>query len=107
MAIGAAELLDDLPDRPLNNKASRGITSNALVLGTWGTADDAHCFGTFLLASIIELSELESCIFGPVNVGPAWALACIAGAVDRRVLTLSKDRDLLALDDIPNDVMII
>ena len=34
MAIGAAELLDDLPDRPLNNKASRGITSGALVLGT-------------------------------------------------------------------------
>ena len=62
--------------------------------------------GTFLFASIKELSELVS--FGLIGLGPVkWgscALACIAGAVDLRVLTLSRDLDLfIPLDDIPND----
>ena len=98
----AAVLLEDLPDRPLNSKASHGITSGAFAFGTKGTTEDAHCLGTFLFESIKELSELES--FGFVGLGPVkWgscALACIAGAVDRRVLTLSKDLDLLPVDDI-------
>ena len=34
MALGAAALLEDLPDRPRSNRASRGITSGALFLGT-------------------------------------------------------------------------
>ena len=34
MVLGAAAPLEDLPDRPRSKRASRGITSGALFLGT-------------------------------------------------------------------------